>query len=96
MPVMIFCIVLHSSLVEVISGGWILESAGTFSLFSYCSNLCNKPEFSDFDPADQIWKANVPSKVHLLISKANTIPLAAVTLGYPCDSRASVTLEFRN
>lgn len=49
---------------------WILESDGSCSCKSYRSYLCNNPEFSDFDPTDQIWKSKVPSKVHLLAELA--------------------------
>jgi hypothetical protein len=33
---------------------------------SYRSFLGNNTDASDFDPADQIWKGSVPSKVHIL------------------------------
>jgi hypothetical protein len=45
---------------------WSLERDGSFSCKSYRSLLANNIAFSDFGPAEQIWTAKVPTKVHIL------------------------------
>lgn len=45
---------------------WSSERDGSCSCKSFISFYENNPDFSDFDPVDQIWKAKVPSKVHIL------------------------------